>query len=85
MRDSNPRHPRCKGGDGSLEGDTGQQLTTPPIPVCTSVCTSDAENANGPPAVAPIDPALATLAAALLNLDPAARAALAAMLLKTDR
>ena len=65
--------------------ENGQQLTTPPISVCTSVCTGEPETANGPPAVAPIDPALATLAAALLNLDPAARAALAAMLLKANR
>lgn len=84
MRDSNPRHPRCKGGDDSSDDDNRQRLTTTPNSDCTAACTSEAETAHGGPLAVERDGSLMTLAAALLNLDPLARAKLAALLLKAD-
>ena len=46
MADSNGRPPRCKRGGDASEPLSGQQVATTPSPVCTSVCTSEAENAN---------------------------------------
>jgi hypothetical protein len=54
---------------------TEQQLTATAAPVCTPVCTSEGENVHGYRG-----DALATLAAALLNLSPAERGRLAALL-----
>ncbi len=92
MRDSNPRHPRCKRGDDAPESVTTQGVMPTASAVCTRVCTSNSENGNAGTADAghqglgegatakPGAASLETLAAALLTLSPADRERLAAML-----
>jgi len=62
---------------------SGKALTPPSSPVCTSVCTTEGENANAGKRGEATDQtdSLARLAAALLTLSPADRERLAAMLI----
>jgi hypothetical protein len=87
MRDSDPRHPRCKRVDTTTEPLADSALASTPSTACTNACTSEPENANAPAAdqknegegIDQVDP-LTALAAALLTLSPADWAKLAAML-----
>lgn len=76
-----------KDGDASVNG---PELTATPSAACTVACTDEGQivtdHASSSNAMAKgeasTDDALSMLAAALLNLDPIARAKLATMLLK---
>jgi hypothetical protein len=74
----------------SVVSEIDKELTATTSAACTAACTSEPENANGSGAdagqTAPIDAdaadPLATLAKALLNLSPADKATLLAMMTK---
>ena len=72
----------CDASDGL------QEVTATPTAACTTACTNEAGSANGKgqatTADSESDPALAALAGLLRGLDPTARAALAAMLMRSD-
>jgi len=87
--DSNPQPPDRQSSEGELQEAKPQEVAPTASPVCTRVCTSEAENANaGAPegdqgqqgeGTAAADP-LVAIAAAIAGLSPADRQRLAGIL-----
>ena len=70
MRDSNPRHPRCKRASGQSEVAEDKELTQSPSPVCTSVCTSNSKSDHICPSDDESDDPLEAIVAAVSQLPP---------------
>lgn len=78
-----PLTPALQRHTSALANDDCSAFDATVQPVCTSVCTSDAETMNGSPSQPKADDAaLGVLAAALAGLDAPARAKFATKLLE---